>query len=245
MNSLKDKVALITGATSGIGEACAVRFAAAGAKVIVAGRNEQRGQAVVEQIKAKQGEALFVALDVASDESIEAAYNAVEQNYGRLDILFNNAGIFPVAPAFEDLTRDFNSEVFDINLNGTVMVTKRFFDLLRANKGNILNNASVAGLANYNSGRSYTYSASKAGMIKFTQLLARNYGKEIRANCICPGVIRTPIFLHFDESRYVDSIPMGRVGEPEDVASVANFLVSDDAAYLNGCVITIDGGQSI
>lgn len=245
MNSLKDKVALITGATSGIGEACAKRFAKAGAKVIVTGRNEQRGQSVVEQIKTEQGEALFVSLDVMSDESIERAYNMLEQNYGKLDILVNNAGVYPITPMFEDVTREFNSEVFDANISGTIMVTKRFFELLKVNRGNVLNNASVAGLSNYNWGGAFAYAASKAGIIKFTQLFAKKYGSEVRANCICPGVIRTPIFKHFDESRYVEMIPMGRVGEPEDVASVANFLVSDDAAYLNGCVVTVDGGQSI
>lgn len=245
MNDLTNKVALITGATSGIGEACAMIFACAGATVLVAGRNKEKGRAIVEDIVSKNGKADFIELDIASDKSIDDSYEYVNEKYGKLDILVNNAGIFPVTPTFEDMTREFGNQVFDINISGTIMVTKRFFEMLRKNRGNILNNASIAGLQSTCSGAAYAYAASKAGIIKFTQLLAKKYGSEVRVNCICPGVIRTPIFETFDEVRYASSIPMGRVGEPVDVAKVACFLVSDDAGYMNGCILTVDGGQSL
>lgn len=248
MNELKNKIALITGATSGIGKASAERFAKAGADVIVAGRNEQKGNAIVNTIRQNGGKALYVHLDITDDNSIASSYNAINKEYGRLDILFNNAGIYPITPALKDMTREFANELFNTNISGTIMVTKQFMNMLISNKGTILNNASIAGLTSSTpppGGEAYAYSASKAGIIKFTQLLARKYGSEVRSNCICPGVIKTPIFKFFDEKKYTSVIPMGRVGTPEDVAAVANFLVSDDAGYLNGCTITIDGGQSL
>lgn len=245
MNDLNDKIALITGATSGIGEACAKRFALAGATVIVAGRNEDNGQKIVEDILLAGGNAIFTRLDVTDDNSIDAVYQLVMNQFGKLDILVNNAGVYPMTPPIEEMTREFNNSVLNTNTSGTIMVTKKFLDLLIKNHGNILNNSSVAGLLDYNAGAAYAYSASKAGVIKFSQLLAKKYGDEIRVNCICPGVIRTPIFKKFDEERYAAGIPMGRVGEPDDVAKVANFLVSEDAGYLNGCVINVDGGQAI
>ena len=248
MNNLVNKTALITGATSGIGEACAKRFAKAGANVIVAGRNEQKGTEIVNDIRGNNGKASFLHLDITNDESIIMARNTIEKKYRHLDILFNNAGIYPVTPTLKEMTREFANALFDTNISGTVMVTKQFIDMLRFSKGNILNNASVAGLTSFTpppGGEAYAYSVSKAGIIKFTQLLARKYGSEVRSNCICPGIIKTPIFKFFDEKKYSSSIPMGRVGIPEDVAAVANFLVSDDAGYINGCTITIDGGQSL
>ena len=245
MISLLNKVALITGATSGIGAECAKHLARAGAIVIVAGRDALRGEEVVQIIKENNGDASFVELDISSDDSIKSAYEFVREKYGKLDILVNNAGIFPVTPPIEELIREFSELVLDTNISGTLMVIKQFLEMVRKSNGTIINNASVAGLQNYSLGGAYTYSASKAGIVKITQLLAKKYGSEIRVNCICPGVIRTPIFKNFDEDRYVATIPAGRVGEPEDVAKVVTFLVSDDAGYLNGVVLPIDGGQSI
>lgn len=245
MNSLAGKVALITGATSGIGEACAIRFAKAGAIVIATGRNLQRGEALKNRIVEDGGNAAFYEMDVRDDLSIKKAVMFIEENYGRLNILFNNAGIYPVCPGLGSLTRESGSEIIDINVSGVLMVSQACLELLRNSRGTILNNASVGGLLSYAAGQSYMYCASKAAVIKITQLLAKKYGAEIRANAICPGVIRTPIFQKFDEERYKNMIPMGRVGEVEDIAAVANFLVSDDASFVNGAVIPIDGGQSL
>lgn len=244
MNSLKNKVALITGATSGIGAATAIRFAKAGATVICTGRNRERGESVVNEILSLKGNAFFYEMDIEDDQSIRNVVDSVRNQFGSLNILFNNAGIFPVLPPLETLTREDIEKTTNTNIAGFMMVTKFFFPLL-AEGGTILNNASVAGLQSYTSGQSYAYNASKAAVIKVTQLLAKKYGGKFRVNAICPGVIKTPIFKKFDEERFACMIPMGRTGTPEEVASVANFLVSDDASYINGAVLTIDGGQSL
>ena len=232
MNSLKDKVALVTGATSGIGAATAKRFAQAGATVICTGRNIERGEGVVKEILSNNGKAYFYEMDVDNDHSILEVADVIKNQFGTIDILFNNAGIFPVLPPLETLTREDIEKTTSTNISGFMMVT-------------ILNNASVAGLQSYSSGQSYAYNASKAAVIKVTQLLAKKYGNKFRINAICPGVINTPIFKKFDEERFASMIPMGRTGKPEEVASVANFLVSDDASYINGAILTIDGGQSL
>lgn len=244
MNALTGKVALITGATSGIGEACALRFAEAGAYVLVAGRNEERGQVVVSTIITNGGRAEFVQLDVESDFSIEKCYNYIKKKIDKIDILFNNAGVFPVTPPIESIDRESTNRILNTNTAGIIMMVHFFINIIKDN-GTILNNASVAGLQNYNSGQCYAYSASKAAVVKFTQLLAKKYGNRIRVNAISPGVIKTPIFKKFDEERYRSMIPMGRTGTADDVAKVANFLVSDDASYVNGAIVPVDGGQSL
>lgn len=244
MNSLKDKIALITGATSGIGAATAKRFAQAGATLVCTGRNRERGEEVVKEILLNNGKAFFYEMDVDNDHSIQEVADTIKNQFGTIDILFNNAGIFPVLPPLETLTREDIEKTTNTNITGFMMVTKFFFPLL-AEGATILNNASVAGLLSYTSGQSYAYNASKAAVIKVTQLLAKKYGDKVRVNAICPGVIKTPIFKKFDEERFSSMIPMGRTGTPEEVASVANFLVSDDASYINGAILTIDGGQSL
>lgn len=244
MNDLSNKIALVTGATSGIGEACAIRFAQAGAFVIVAGRNHERGASVVNTIAANGGNSCFCPLDVESDSSIEACKNFVAVKFGQIDIVLNNAGIFPVTPPMENIDRESTNKILDTNTSGLIMMIHNMLPLIKEG-GVILNNASVAGLHSFSSGQCYAYAASKAAVIKVTQLLAKRYGKQYRINAIAPGVIRTPIFKNFDEERYSSIIPMGRTGKAEEVAAVANFLVSDDASYVHGAVITIDGGQSL
>ena len=164
--------------------------------------------------------------------------------YGELDILVNNAGMFPVSPGIGGICRDQSLSIIDTNVNSTMMMIQAFMPIIKKG-GCILNNASVAGLHSYNAGQSYFYAASKSAIIKITKLLAKRYGHDYRINAICPGVIRTPIFKNFDEERYIKEIPIGRVGEPIDVASAANFLVSEDASFINGAILTIDGGQSL
>lgn len=244
MNRLDGKIAFISGSTSGIGEACAKRFAEAGATVVVSGRNISAGELVVENILLVGGKSSFCYLDISNDSSICNAVEFVKDRYGQIDILFNNAGIFPLSPGLGKIDRNESLSIIDTNVNGTVMMIQAFLPII--NKGGcILNNASVAGLHSYNAGQSYFYSASKSAIIKITKLLAKRYGSEYRFNAICPGVIRTPIFKKFDEQRYAKEVPMGRVGEPFDVAATANFIVSDDASYINGVILNIDGGQSL
>ncbi len=245
MNRLDRKTAVITGATSGMGEASAKRFAEAGAKVVVAGRNEDRGRKIETDIREKGGEAVYFHLDVSDEGEVKVFMKKVLDRYGKLDILFNNAGIFPATPPLEQMETSVWNEIMDINATGMFRVTKYAMPYLEENRGVILNNASVAGMQSFASGKTYAYSASKAAVIQFTRMIAKVYGEKVRANCICPGVIDTPIFINRDFSRYYDSIPMHRVGSPEEVAKAANFLVSDDASYINGAVLTIDGGMSV
>ncbi len=137
-------------------------------------------------------------------------------------------------------------KTFDVNVTGMFLATKYAKPYLLESKGVILNNGSIAGLQHYAAGRSYAYSASKAAVIQFSHQMAKNYGEDdIRVNCICPGIIETPILHGRDPKIYEERIPLGRVGQPEDVAKVALFLVSDDAAYLTGTVINVDGGASL
>lgn len=245
MNRLDGKVAVITGATSGMGEASAKRFAEAGAKVVIAGRNEERGRRVEADIREKGGDAVYLHLDVSDEEDVRTFIDQAVEKCGKIDILFNNAGIFPATPPLEQMETAVWDEIMDINSTGMFRVTKYAMPYLEESHGVILNNASVAGMQSFASGKTYAYSASKAAVIQFTRMIAKVYGAKVRVNCICPGVIDTPIFINRDFSRYYDSIPMHRVGTAEEVAKTANFLVSDDASYINGAVLTIDGGMSI
>ncbi len=245
MNRIDDKIAVITGATSGIGRASAIRFAKAGATVIIGGRDKGRGEDLERMINEDGGSACFIPIDVSDTESVESFSNEVISRYKRIDILFNNAGIFPPVPALEDTSEDQWEDIFNINSTGVYRVTKCFIPYLVESHGTIVNNASVAGMQSFASGKVFAYGASKAAVIQFTRMLAKVYGENVRVNCICPGVVDTPIFINRDFSRYENLIPMKRVAQPEDIAKVANFLVSDDAGYINGAVIPIDGGQSL
>lgn len=246
MEKLKGKVALVTGATSGIGEACAKLFAAHGARVVLSGRNEERGQAVARDIRAAGGEAKFIACNVASEEQVKALVHDAAASYAGLDILFNNAGVMLPSMEIERMPVEDWRETLDTNLTGYFLITRCAKPYLLASRGVILNNASIAGLQHYAAGRSYAYSAAKAAVIQFSHQMAKNYGEEgVRVNCICPGIIQTPILHGRDPKLYEDRIPLGRVGTPEDVAKAALFLVSDESAYLTGVVLPVDGGASL
>lgn len=245
MNDLTGKIALITGATSGIGEACAIRFAKAGAFVLVAGRNKERGNGVVTKIEAERGKAEFVNIDVISDESLANGAEYIRQKYGRIDVLVNNAGIFPVQPQLEQLERKDIDEVFSTNVD-SVLMTIRYVTPLLSQGGTILNNASVSGLFDNTLGLgSYVYAASKSAVIKITKNLAKRMAPAVRVNAIAPGYIHTPLYKTFNEEAISNNVPLKRAGKPEDVAALANFLVSDDASYITGVVATIDGGLSL
>ena len=219
MNRLDGKTAVITGATSGMGEASARRFAEAGAKVVIGGRNRERGRKIEEDICRDGGSAVYFHLDVSDEEEVKGFIKQIIDKCGRIDILFNNAGIFPATPPLEQMETSIWDEIMDINTTGMFRMTKYAMPYLEESRGVILNNASVAGMQSFASGRTYAYSASKAA--------------------------DTPIFINRDFSRYHDSIPMHRVGTAEEVAKTANFLVSDDAGYINGAVLAIDGGMSV
>ena len=249
MKKLDGKAAVVTGGTSGIGEACVDIFLENGAKVVFCGRNEESGKAVCTRMKQKYGDdcpVLFVRCDVSVEEDDRNLIDTAVSRFGAIDILFNNSGVMLPSMEVERMPIEDWRQTFDINITGMFMVTKFAKPYLLESKGVILNNSSIAGLQHYAIGRSYAYSASKAAVIQFSHQMAKNYGADgIRVNCICPGIIQTPILHGRDPKIYEERIPLGRVGTPEDVAKVALFLVSDDSAYLTGEVITVDGGASL
>lgn len=246
MNRLEGKVALITGGTSGIGLAFSKLFALEGAEVVIVGRSANKGKIAIEEIQSKGGKAKFICCDITDGESVDNLYQEYCNQYDKLDILVNNAGILLTAP-LEEIEEEEWLRVFDTNVHSAMRVTKKFIELVKKAQGNILNVASNTGLQSLTIGRAnYAYCASKSALIKFTQQLALNYTPlGIRVNCLCPGTTETPIFTNRDFSRFNDTIPMGRVGQPEEIAKAALFLVSSDASYVSGAILTVDGAASL
>ena len=246
MKKFNEKVALITGATSGIGEAAAKMFAAHGASVVLVGRNKQKGSKLEQEIIQKGQNAYFIACDVSKEEDVSEMVNKAVKKYKKIDILFNNAGVMLPSCEIERMPVDDWKKSIDINLTGCFLVSRYVKPYLIKEKGTIINNASIAGLQHYAAGRSYAYSASKAAIIQFSHQMAKNYGEEgVRVNCICPGIIDTPILGDRDRSVYAQRVPLKRLGTPEDVAKIVLFLASDDAEYLTGVVLPVDGGVSL
>lgn len=240
------KVAVITGATAGIGAACARIFSAQGASVVLVGRNQTRGCAIEKELNSTGGKALFVPCDIACENDVDRLVSCIREEFGRVDILYNNAGVMLPSMEIERMPFEDWKKTFDININGMFLITRAVKPFLIESKGCIINNASIAGLQHYAEGRSYAYSASKAAVIQFSHQMAKNYGEDgIRVNCICPGIIDTDILGDRDRSVYAERIPLGYVGKPEDVAKVVSFLASEEASYLTGVVLAIDGGASL
>lgn len=250
MKKLQDKVAIITGATSGIGKASARILAENGAKVVVSGRDRERGNSTVKEIlaccEADSENVVFFPCDVTKETEAKALIEETVTRFGRIDILFNNSGVMLPSMEIERMPVEDWKTTFDTNVTGAFLVTRYARPYLAESKGCILNNASIAGMHSYAAGRSYAYSAAKAAMIQFSHQMAKNYGEEgIRCNCICPGIIQTPILGDRKPEEYAKRIPLGRVGEPEDVAKAVLFLVSEEAAYITGAVLPVDGGASL
>ena len=245
MRRLEGKIALITGATSGIGRASARLFAAEGAEVVCVGRDEARGTTVVQEIEeAQRARARFVAADVTRGADVARLLDVVRKEYGRLDILFNNAGVF-VTRLLDEIDDEAWQRVFQTNTKAAMDMTAAFLPLLQRAKGAILNTASIGGLPYHIAGsRTYLYASSKAALIQFTKLCALNFAPAVRVNCLAPGITDTPIYTNRDFSRFA-GIPMGRVADADEVARAALFLVSDEASYITGAVLPVDGGASL
>lgn len=252
---LEGKVAVITGSTAGIGRAGAIGFAGEGAKVIVSGRSRQRGEEVVGTIKKQGGEASFVPADMLVMADIEQLIKKAVETYGRLDILWHNAGI--VGPDnVEDITEETYDKMMAVHLKAAVFGTKHAVpEIRKAGGGSILFTSSVAGLkqASY----SMTYSLAKSGLVMLTKKLAVDLAKDnIRVNCLCPGRVQTEMrvsiakqkaqTLGIDPEEWVKKdiqrIPLGRYITEEEVVNGALFLVSDKAASITGVALPIDGG---
>ena len=248
---LQDKVALVTGAASGIGRATALTFAREGAKLIVADMNEEGGQQTVHMITENSGEATFVQVDVTSTSQIEAMISKTVETYGRLDCSFNNAGTegTTMVSTVDYKEEDWN-RVLSINLTGVWLCMKyEITQMLKQGGGAIVNTASVAGLVG-SRGAGSAYAASKHGVVGLTKTAALEYAKQgIRVNCICPGVIRTPMMERMLtrtpelEQQYIAAEPIGRLGLPEEVAESVVWLCSDAASFVTGHTMTVDGGM--
>ena len=245
MNRMRGKTVIITGATSGMGKATAVMFAREGAEVLLVGRNEKRGAEVVREISEFGGKARLYVCDISFEENVLNLVHRISESYDKIDVLFNNAGIWDTS-ALEEIDEERIRKSFAINYDAIVLMSKYFMPMLVRAKGSIINNASMGGLDSFVNGtKQYVYASTKAAVIKFSKLLAKNYADSIRVNCICPGIIETEIFINRDFSRFDGTIPMGRIGQPNDVAKVVLFLASDDASYLTGVILPIDGGASL
>ena len=245
-HKLDGKVALITGAGSGIGRASALLFAKEGAKVAVADRVPKGGQETVAMIKKAKGEAIFVEADVSKAADVEKMIKKTVDTYGRIDILYNNAGISARTLAFTaDLTEEDWDTVLDTNLKSAFLGSKYAIPIMiKQGGGVIINTASVQGLGG--GPLVSPYCAAKAGMILLSKTIAAEYAKQnIRINCVCPGMTRTGMMTdEMISGLQMDFIPQGRPGEPEEIAQAALFLASDDAAYVTGACLVVDGGWS-
>jgi meso-butanediol dehydrogenase / (S,S)-butanediol dehydrogenase / diacetyl reductase len=244
---LQDKIALITGAGSGIGEATAKTFAREGATVVVADIDDINGQRVVEEIRRAGGRAEYTHADIGEPAEIERMITFTTERCSRLDVLHNNA-LYTVIGRIGDLTLDDWKKTLDVSLTGYWYATKLALGpMLRQGKGVILNTASVSGLAgDYTLG---VYNAVKAGVVNISRVTGIEYARKgIRCNAICPGPILTPPLKRLGESqpavfaRIKEAIPMGRYGDPQEIANVALFLASDEASFVTGAFLVADGG---
>ncbi len=243
---LNGKVALVTGASQGLGQAIALRLAAAGAKVACIARNAEKLAETVQQIESAGGAAIAISCDVTKRESVDAATEEVLAKWERLDILVNNAGITrdTLIPRMEDEDWD---AVIDTNLRGTFLFTRAATrPMMQQRYGRIINISSVSGLMG-NPGQS-NYSASKAGVIGFTRTVARELAKRnITVNAIAPGFIESEMSARVGDAVLAEAkkrIPARRLGKPEEVADLVLFVGSDAAAYLTGQTLTLDGGMT-
>ena len=250
---LQDKVVIVTGASSGIGKASAILFAKNGAKVVVADTDLEGGKRTVETIEKGKGTAVFVRTDVSAANDARNCVDQAVRKFGRVDCLFSNAGINPVGTV-ADTTEELWDRILDINLKGTFLMCKYAIPKMKeAGRGTIVCTASVDGVLAVPNEAAYI--ASKGGIISLVKAMALDHAKEnIRVNCILPGAIRTPLYEKFAKESHAfdddmgdpqaDQHAMGRIGDPEEVARVAMFLLSDAPTFVTGAIIPVDGGYS-
>ncbi len=244
---LTNRVAIITGAGQGIGRAAALIFAQEGARVAVVDVNAETAQAVVEEIQASGGQALVATANVADRASVDAMVKQVLAEWGRIDILVNNAGILRDAQLIK-MAEDSFDAVIGINLKGVFNCTQAIAPhLIERGYGRIVNTASVVAL--YGNFGQTNYVAAKAGVIGMTRVWARELGRKgITVNAVAPGFIATDMTKGMPENviqMMVEKIPLRRMGQPEEVANAYLWLASEEASYVNGAVISVDGGVTV
>ena len=247
---LQDKIAIVTGSTGGIGQAIAINFAKEGAYVVINGRNAERAKAVSDQIKAMGRQSLVVIADVMKGEEVDKMVKTTLERLGRIDILVNNAGGSARARAslFHESTEDVWDFVIGTNLKGVMICTKAVIKhMMERHTGNIVNISSIAGVIGAEG--LADYSAAKAGVIGFTKALAKEVGSYgIRVNAVSPeGIVTQGISQQVPQllEKAKQKILLGRLGQPEDVAKLVTFLVSDDADFITGQNVIISGGANI
>jgi NAD(P)-dependent dehydrogenase (short-subunit alcohol dehydrogenase family) len=246
---LEGKIALITGAASGIGRGIATTFAREGAQVIVADRNRAGGEAVVAEIAAQRGQASFLEVDVAQPASVRELMQAVREDCGELDILVPNAGVM-ICKTLEETGEDEWDFMHGVNLRGMFLTLKYGGPLVRRPGGVIITTGSIDGL--FGAPENAAYAATKGGIIAMSRAAALDYAKVgIRLNCICPGWIDTPINdLYFrdkpeEKEKAARLHPVGRLGTPEDIANAALFLATPEASFVLGTLLVVDGGMTV
>jgi len=245
MFDLNDKVALVTGAARGLGQAIAVKLAEAGADIALCDLNAEWLEETAEKVKALGRRAECYGMNVADGESVAVGIKAIEKDFGKIDILVNNAGITKDGLIVRMSEDDWDA-VLNVNLKGTFLCTKAAMrGMMKQRSGTIVNIASVIGLMG-NAGQA-NYAASKGGVISFSKTVAKELAsRNVRCNAIAPGFIRTAMTDALDEEvqcKMKELIPLSRFGEPEDVANVVLFLASDASAYVTGQVISTCGGR--
>jgi len=244
------RVALITGGTSGIGSATAERFAAEGARIAITGRNEERGEQVVDAIAANGGEAIFIQSDVRLAADCKRAVDETLRRFGQIDVLFNNAGVFH-PKTIPDCTEDEWDETIESSLRGAFLMSKYSLpSMIERGSGSIIHTSSGWGILGGD--KAAAYCAAKGGLIVMAKAMAIDHGPQgIRVNCVCPGDVMTPMLevdavdrgLTWDEyEEGASQRPLGRIGSPDDIASAVLYLASDEASFVTGDALVVDGG---
>ena len=251
MMKLENKVAIITGSTRGIGRATAKLFAAEGAKVVVVGTNAELGESCVAEIKADGGKAIFCKTDVTSEESLSALVKAALDTYGRIDILVNNAGVGGSTANMNDITMDEWNKVLTTNLTAPFMLCKKVIPVMEEQGGGAIVN--IASMASTGAGRGgLAYTSAKHGLLWLTRQMSMDHGLTgVRINAVLPGPIETDMIARVlaipqhPVCMKIKMSPATRAGRPEEVAQAVVFLASDDASFIHGAALAVDGGYTI
>ena len=244
---LTGKVALVTGGSRGIGFAIAKILSENGALVVITSKDSEK----IKKAEAQITNSFGITCDIKKKSEVQNVLNQTIEKFGKLDILVNNAGIFPKIKQLHEIDEEEWNEVLDVNLTGQFRFTKEAIPHLQKTSGCIINISSDAGLKAYQGFNADAYSASKAALIILTKCWALEYAKDkVRVNCICPGVVDTDMTKPFmktqkDKEFMNNEHPIGRIGQPEEVAKAIMYFASDDASWVTGAVLAVDGGESI